>query len=160
MAEGHPDLLVSTAVSTDYRAYSSAVRMEHTRAHMGGAAGAIIVVADRLRIAPDQVPYQEVRAAAAWVGAIASTSARPAAPAYICSFGLEQRYRDAVRIGEHGPVAYARDGRRGHHDGRPRRGCSAQGVLEVVDREVGVERAHGSRLGLGQHAAARAAIPC
>jgi hypothetical protein len=61
LAEGHPDLLVSTAISTDYRAYSSAVRMEHTRAHMGGAAGAVIVVADRLRIAPDQVPYQEVR---------------------------------------------------------------------------------------------------
>jgi FAD dependent oxidoreductase len=61
MAEGHPDLLVSTAISTDYRAYSSAVRMEHTRAHMGGAAGAVIVIADRLRIAPDQVPYQEVR---------------------------------------------------------------------------------------------------
>jgi len=61
MAEGHPDLLVSTAISTDYRAYSSAVRMEHTRAHVGGAAGAVIVVADRLRIAPDQVPYQEVR---------------------------------------------------------------------------------------------------
>jgi hypothetical protein len=61
IAEGHPQLLVSTAVSTDYQAYSSAVRMEHTRASMGGAAGAIIVVADRLRVAPDQVPYQEVR---------------------------------------------------------------------------------------------------
>jgi hypothetical protein len=61
MVEGHPNLLVSTAVSSDYRAYSSAVRMEHTRANMGGAAGAIIIVAERLRVAPDQVPYEEVR---------------------------------------------------------------------------------------------------
>jgi len=61
MAEGHPNLLVSTAVSTDFRAYSSAVRMEHTRASMGGAAGIMLVVADRLRVAPNQVPYEEVR---------------------------------------------------------------------------------------------------
>jgi hypothetical protein len=61
LAEGHPRLLVSTAVSTDYAAYSSAVRMEHTRANMGGAAGAIVVVCDRLGVEPDQVPYAQVR---------------------------------------------------------------------------------------------------
>jgi len=61
MARGHPRLLVSTAVSTDYAAYSSAVRMEPTRANMGGAAGAIIVLADRLGVDPDQVPYAQVR---------------------------------------------------------------------------------------------------
>jgi hypothetical protein len=62
MAEGHPGLLVSTAVSTDYVAYCSAVRMEHTRANMGGAAGTIIIVADELGVEPSQVPYEMVRA--------------------------------------------------------------------------------------------------
>lgn len=61
MASEHPWLLVSTAVSTDCAAYCSAVRMEHMRAAMGGAAGTIVVVADRLRLRPDQVPYTEVR---------------------------------------------------------------------------------------------------
>jgi len=61
MAEGHAALLVSTAVSTDYGAYSSAVRMEHTRANMGGAAGAMVVVADRLGVDPGQVPYDLVQ---------------------------------------------------------------------------------------------------
>ena len=60
--EGHPWLLVSTAVSTDFQAYSSAVRTEPTRANLGGAAGAIIAVADRLRVAPAQAPYTQVRA--------------------------------------------------------------------------------------------------
>jgi hypothetical protein len=61
MAAGHPWLLVSTAVSTDFAAYSSAVRMEHMRAAMGGAAGAIIVSAERLGTSPDRVPYSAVR---------------------------------------------------------------------------------------------------
>lgn len=61
IAEGHPWLLVSTAVSTDYRAYCSAVRMEHMRAAMGGAAGALIVSAERLGTTPDQVPYNTVK---------------------------------------------------------------------------------------------------
>ncbi len=59
---GHPGLVVSTAVSADFRAYSSAVRMEHTRAHMGGAAGVIVVMADRLGLEPGEVPYGPVRA--------------------------------------------------------------------------------------------------
>ena len=42
MAKDHPGLLVSTAVSTDFQTYSSAVRMEHTRANMGGAAAIIV----------------------------------------------------------------------------------------------------------------------
>jgi len=62
MAAGHPWLLVSTGVSVDYQTYSSAVRMEHTRAAMGGAAGAIVAVADRLGIDPQQVSYSDVRA--------------------------------------------------------------------------------------------------
>ncbi|MCL5734480.1 MAG: FAD-dependent oxidoreductase [Actinobacteria bacterium] len=61
MAQGHPWLLVSTAVSTDYAAYSSAVRMEHMRAHMGGAAGALIATAERLGIGLPEVPYSAVR---------------------------------------------------------------------------------------------------
>ena len=63
MPRGHPRLLVCTAVSIDYAAYSSAVRMEHTRANMGGAAGIMIVLADRLGLEPGEVPYEEVRRA-------------------------------------------------------------------------------------------------
>lgn len=62
LAAGHPALIVSTAVSADFRAYSSAVRMEHTRAHMGAAAGVIVVMADRLGLQPGDVPYGPVRA--------------------------------------------------------------------------------------------------
>jgi hypothetical protein len=62
LAAGHPALVVSTAVSADFRAYSSAVRMEHTRAHMGAAAGVIVVMADRLGLQPGEVPYGPVRA--------------------------------------------------------------------------------------------------
>lgn len=61
LAQGHPSLLVTTGVSVDFRAYSSAIRMEHTRAAMGGAAGAVLTVADRMGLRPDQVPYTEVR---------------------------------------------------------------------------------------------------
>jgi hypothetical protein len=61
MVAGHPALLVSTAVSTDSAAYSSAVRMEHTRANMGDAVGAIIAVSDRLGVDPEHVPYEDVR---------------------------------------------------------------------------------------------------
>ncbi|MGI5939866.1 MAG: FAD-dependent oxidoreductase [Thermoleophilia bacterium] len=60
MVKGHPWLLVSTAVSTDYRAYSSPVRMEHTRANMGGAAGAMVVLAARLGTEVTRVPYEQV----------------------------------------------------------------------------------------------------
>jgi hypothetical protein len=62
LAAGHPALVVCTAVSADFRAYSSAVRMEHTRAHMGAAAGVIVVMADRLGVEPGEVPYGPVRA--------------------------------------------------------------------------------------------------
>jgi hypothetical protein len=62
LAGGHPALVVSTAVSADFRAYSSAVRMEHTRAHTGGAAGVIVIMADRLGLEPSEVPYGPVRA--------------------------------------------------------------------------------------------------
>jgi hypothetical protein len=61
LAKGHPWLLISTAVSTDFAAYCSAVRMEHMRGAMGGAAGAIIVTAEKLGVAPDEVQYQAVR---------------------------------------------------------------------------------------------------
>lgn len=61
MAKDHPWLLVSTAVSTDSAAYCSAVRMEHMRGAMGGAVGVIIVMAEKLGVRPDAVPYPAVR---------------------------------------------------------------------------------------------------
>jgi hypothetical protein len=61
MAAGHPYLLVSTAVSADYQAYSSAVRMEPTRANLGAAAAMIVIAADMQRVAPGDAPYQVVR---------------------------------------------------------------------------------------------------
>jgi hypothetical protein len=61
MVAGHPSLLVSTAVSASYRAYSSPVRAELTRANLGGAAGVITVLAARLGTEPSQVPYDLVR---------------------------------------------------------------------------------------------------
>lgn len=61
MAQGHPWLLVSTAVSTDFRTYSSAVRMEHMRAAMGGAAGAMVAAAEQTGVSPDRVSYAAVR---------------------------------------------------------------------------------------------------
>jgi hypothetical protein len=62
MAADHPALLVSTAVSTDSAAYSSAVRMEHTRANMGAAAAMIVITAAESGIYPSDVPYETVRA--------------------------------------------------------------------------------------------------
>lgn len=61
MVAGHPNLLVSTAVSTDFQAYSSAVRMEPTRANLGAAAAMIVIVADMHKVDPGEVPYDEVR---------------------------------------------------------------------------------------------------
>ncbi len=62
MAAGHPALLMSTAVSTDCMAYSSAIRMEHTRANMGGAAAMIVIEAAESGVDPHDVSYQAVRA--------------------------------------------------------------------------------------------------
>lgn len=61
MVAGHPNLLVSTAVSTDFQAYSSAVRMEPTRANLGAAAAMIVILADMHNVDPSEVPYDEVR---------------------------------------------------------------------------------------------------
>jgi hypothetical protein len=61
MPEGHPWLVVTTAISTDYRTYSSAVRMEPVRANVGGAAGVILALANAKGIAPHQVKYEDVR---------------------------------------------------------------------------------------------------
>lgn len=61
MVAGHPKLLVSTAISTDYQAYSSAVRTELARANIGGAAGIIVVLAARMGVDPDLVPYEQIR---------------------------------------------------------------------------------------------------
>lgn len=60
-AAGHPALLVSTAVSTDCMTYSSAVRMEHTRANMGAAAAMMVMAAAETGVGADQVPYELVR---------------------------------------------------------------------------------------------------
>ena len=54
-------MLAPTAISADYRAYSSAVRMEPVRANMGGAAGIIIAIANAKGIAPHEVNYADVR---------------------------------------------------------------------------------------------------
>lgn len=62
MAAGHPSLLMSTAVSADCGAYSSAVRMEHTRANMGAAAAMIVIEAVESGVDPCDVSYQAVRA--------------------------------------------------------------------------------------------------
>jgi hypothetical protein len=61
MAADHPALLVSTAVSTDCATYSSAVRMEHTRANMGAAAAMIVIAADLQGVEPSAVSYETVR---------------------------------------------------------------------------------------------------
>ena len=61
VTKGHPYLLVSTAVSTDYAAYCSAVRMEPTRANLGAAAAMIIIGAEQQGVAPKDVPYDLVR---------------------------------------------------------------------------------------------------
>jgi hypothetical protein len=61
MVAGHPSLLVSTAVSTDYQAYSSAVRMEPTRGNFGAAAAMIIIAADTEKVDPSDVSYSAVR---------------------------------------------------------------------------------------------------
>jgi hypothetical protein len=61
MASGHPALLVSTAVSTDFAAYCSAVRMEHTRANMGAAAAMIVITAAERGVEPSEVTFEGVR---------------------------------------------------------------------------------------------------
>lgn len=61
MAAGHPALLVSTAVSTDCATYSSAVRMEPTRANLGAAAAMIVIAADQAGVQPSEVSYEAVR---------------------------------------------------------------------------------------------------
>lgn len=61
MVAGHPRLVVSTAVSTDFRAYSSAVRTELARANMGGAAGIMVLLAARAGLELDRLAYDEVR---------------------------------------------------------------------------------------------------
>ena len=63
MPMGHPWLLVTTAISADYKAYCSAVRMEPTRANIGGAAGVIMALAAARGIPPVQLTYADVRPA-------------------------------------------------------------------------------------------------
>ncbi|GAB4246574.1 MAG: hypothetical protein Kow00129_06900 [Thermoleophilia bacterium] len=58
---GHPNYLVTTAVSAETEAYNSAVRMEWTRANMGGAAGVMVAVAEHLGVTTHEVPYEAVR---------------------------------------------------------------------------------------------------
>ena len=61
MPKGFRWMLTPTAISADYRAYSSAVRMEPVRANMGGAAGIMIAIANAKGIAPHEVGYADVR---------------------------------------------------------------------------------------------------
>lgn len=72
MPRGHPWLLAPTAVSCDYRAYSSAIRMEPVRANMGEAAGVMIAVANARGIAAQDVSYAEVQAKLATLASQAS----------------------------------------------------------------------------------------
>ncbi|MHB8868184.1 MAG: FAD-dependent oxidoreductase [Thermoleophilia bacterium] len=56
-----PDLLIPGPISTDHRAYNSAVRMEPMRADIGGAAGILAAIAIAKNISPAEVPYAEVQ---------------------------------------------------------------------------------------------------
>lgn len=56
-----PDLLIPGPISTDHRAYNSAVRMEPLRANYGGAAGTIAAIALTKGFSPAEVPYEAVR---------------------------------------------------------------------------------------------------
>ena len=60
MAAGHPWLLVSTAISADDGAYCTAVRMEPTRANLGGAAGIMTSLAIRRGVPPGELAYGDV----------------------------------------------------------------------------------------------------
>lgn len=57
-----PDLLIPGPISTDHRAYNSAVRMEPVRANTGGAAGVMAAVALARGVTPAQVSYTQVAA--------------------------------------------------------------------------------------------------
>jgi len=59
--QGHPNLLVSTAYSVDYKAYSSALRMEPTRAAVGVACGAQVALAATRGVAIHDIVYAELR---------------------------------------------------------------------------------------------------
>ena len=60
MAAGHPWLLVTTAISADDAAYCTAVRMEPTRANIGGAAGIMTSLAMRRGLPPAELAYGDV----------------------------------------------------------------------------------------------------
>ena len=59
--QGHPWLLVSTAISTDSPTQCSAVRMEPVRANMGGAAGIMVAIAAYSGVSTQEIPYDAVR---------------------------------------------------------------------------------------------------
>ncbi|MHB9150367.1 MAG: FAD-dependent oxidoreductase [Thermoleophilia bacterium] len=56
-----PDLLIPGPISTDHRAYNSAVRMEPLRANYGGAAGVIAAIALGRGVSPGEVAYPTVK---------------------------------------------------------------------------------------------------
>lgn len=58
---GHPYLLVSTAYSVDYKAYSSALRMEPTRASVGVVCGVQTALAAARNVPAQAVTYPELR---------------------------------------------------------------------------------------------------
>ena len=55
-----PDLLIPGPISTDHRAYNTAVRMEPVRANTGGAAGVMAAVALARGVPPAEVSYAQV----------------------------------------------------------------------------------------------------
>ena len=58
----HPYLLVSTALSVDWKAYNSACRMEPVRATVGMACGVQLALAAAHDVAPRTIAYPEIRA--------------------------------------------------------------------------------------------------
>ena len=61
MPLNHPYLLVSTAISSDYTGYDSAVRTEAVRANMGYAAGTMLVIAKQKGFIPfNRLKYTDV----------------------------------------------------------------------------------------------------
>jgi hypothetical protein len=57
----HPYLLVTTALSLDYRTYNSACRMEPVRANVGAACGVQVALAMNRGTSLHDVPYAQIR---------------------------------------------------------------------------------------------------
>jgi hypothetical protein len=61
MPVDHPDLIVTSAISTDYKSFNSAIRMEHVKANIGQAAGLLINQAFQEGKHPQEVSYEQLK---------------------------------------------------------------------------------------------------